>query len=165
MIDPPLCPEVMLDEIEQRGAPRAILLTNKDHLRQAQSYAGRFRAPILVHQADAPLVDARIGGVFKHGDDLPGGIHAIRLPDAKSPGETAFLVRRSNAVILGDALIGRPAGQLSLLPDGKYSDPRKAREGIRMLLKYSFDGVLVGDGDSIPKGGRKAIEEFLARTA
>lgn len=164
LVDPPPCPEPILKEIEQRGVPRAILLTNKDHTRESESFAGRFRAPILIHQADAPLVPRRIGGVFKHGDDLPGEVHAIRIPGGKSPGETAFLIRRVNAVLLGDALIGSPSGQLNLLPPEKYADVAKAREGIRNLLKYSFDGVLVGDGESIPRGGRRAIEEFLARS-
>ncbi|HXI01926.1 MAG TPA: hypothetical protein VNI57_02010 [Candidatus Saccharimonadales bacterium] len=163
LVDPPPCPEKDMEEIEQRGIPKAILLTNKDHVRASQEIAAQFRAPILIHQADAPLVAGRIGGVFKHGDDLPGGIHAIRLPDGKSPGECAFLLRRANAVILGDALIGKPAGQLNLLPPEKFADAVKAREGIRVLLKYSFDGVLVGDGESIPRGGRRAIEDFLAR--
>ncbi len=163
LIDPPPCPDSVLEEIEQRGAPRAILLTNKDHTRASDSFAGRFRAPILIHQADAPLVGDRIGGVFKHGDDLPGEVHAIRIPDGKSPGETAFLIRRVNAVLLGDALIGKPPGQLNLLAPEKYADVARAREGIRSLLKYSFDGVLVGDGESIPRGGRRALEEFLAR--
>lgn len=163
LIDPPACPDQDVGEIEQRGTPKAILLTNKDHGRESDPLARRFRAPILVHQADAPLMNGRIGGVFKHGDDLPGGVHAIRIPNSKSPGETAFLIRRSNAVILGDALIGKPAGQLSLPPADKLGDLSRAREGIRTLLKYSFDGVLVGDGQSFPRGGRKAIEDFLAR--
>lgn len=163
LVDPPECPDEALAEIERRGAPKAILLTNKDHLRMSDVYAGRFRAPVLLHQADAPLLEGRIGGVFKHGDDLPGGVHAVRIPHAKTPGETAFLVRRANAVILGDALIGKPPGQLNLLPAEKLPDAAKARDGIRTLLKYSFDGVLVGDGESIPRGGRRAVEEFLAR--
>ncbi len=163
LVDPPPCPESIIEEIEHRGVPRAILLTNKDHTRESDNLAGRFRAPILIHQADAPLVSRRIGGVFKHGDDLPGEVHAIRIPDGKSPGETAFLIRRVNAVLLGDALIGKPPGQLNLLPPEKYADVSKAREGIRSLLKYSFDGVLVGDGESIPRGGRRAVEDFLAR--
>ena len=165
LVDPPECSEENLAEIEQRGAPKAILLTNKDHFRMSDEYARRFRAPVLIHQADAPLLAGRIGGVFKHGDDLPGEVHAIRIPDSKTPGETAFLIRRSNAVIIGDAVIGRPPGQLSLLPAEKFSDAGKAREGIRVILKYSFDAVLLGDGDSIPKGGRKAVEKFLARTS
>jgi glyoxylase-like metal-dependent hydrolase (beta-lactamase superfamily II) len=163
LVDPPACSDKTMDEIEQRGTPRAVILTNKDHFRKSEEFASIFRAPILIHQADAPLVSVRIGGVFKHGDDLPGGVHAIRIPDAKSPGETAFLIRRANAVLLGDALVGRPPGQLNLLPADKFADISKAREGIRILLKYSFDGVLVGDGESIPKGGREAIEDFLAR--
>ena len=164
VVDPVWCSDEVLKEIEERGAPKAIVLTNKDHVRDADHFASIFRAPVLIHQADAPLVGSRLGGLFKHGDDLPGGLHAIRVADSKSPGECAFLLRRANAILLGDALIGKPAGELNLLAPEKFADPAKAREGVRALLAYPFDGVLVGDGVSLPKGGRKAIEEFLART-
>jgi len=97
------------------------------------------------------------------GEELPGGLEAWRVADAKSPGECAFLLRDANALILGDALIGKPSGELNLLPASKFADPAKVVEGIRALLKLPFDAVLVGDGTPIPKGGRKAIEEFLKR--
>lgn len=165
IVDPPPCGEEILSEIEERGLPRAVILTNKDHVRDSEAFASRFRAPILIHQADAPLVNVRIGGLFNHGDELPGELTAIRVPDAKSQGECALLLRRANAIILGDAMIGRPAGQLNLLPPEKFADAARAREGIRVLLDYAFDAVLVGDGSPIPKGGHKAIEEFLARSS
>ena len=163
IIDPPQCPESTLDEIDQFGDVKSIILTNKDHVRRAEEFAGRFRAPILIHQADAPLVSVRIGGLFKQGDELPGGLEPWRINDAKSPGECVLLHRAAGALIVGDALIGKPAGQLNLLPAAKYADVAKAREGIRFLLKLAFDAVLVGDGTPIVKGGRKAVEEFLAR--
>ena len=50
--------------------------------------------------------------------------------------------------IVGDALIGKPPGAVSLLPAEKYADITKAREGLRRLLKYNFDSLLVGDGVS-----------------
>lgn len=164
LVDPARCGDDVLEELGTRGAPGAILLTNKDHVRDSERFAAAFRIPILIHQADAPLVSLRIGGLFKHGDDLPGGLQVVRIADGKTPGECAFLIRRANAILLGDALIGRPEGQLNLLPPEKYADPARAREGIRALLQYSFDAVLVGDGSSILKGGRRAVEEFLART-
>ncbi len=164
VVDPAPCKEKTFSEIEKRGGAKAIILTNKDHVRRAEEFAARFRAPILIHSADAPLMTIRIGGLFKHGDELPGGLQAVRLADAKSPGECAMLVRRANTIILGDALIGKPAGRLNMLPPDKYPDPARAREGVRALLKLPFDAVLVGDGVSVPKGGRKAVEEFLART-
>jgi glyoxylase-like metal-dependent hydrolase (beta-lactamase superfamily II) len=163
VVDPPQASEETLKEIEKLGHVNSIVLTNKDHVRRSDEYAARFRAPILIHQADAPMVSIRIGGVFKSGDALPGGLEAWRVADAKSPGECALLVRDANALILGDALIGKPKGELNLLPASKLADPAKAIEGIRALLKLPFDAVLVGDGTPIPKGGRKAIEEFLKR--
>jgi glyoxylase-like metal-dependent hydrolase (beta-lactamase superfamily II) len=165
VIDPPSCGDDVLEAIEERGAPCAILLTNKDHVRDAERFAARFRAPVLIHPADAPLVSIRIGGLYRPGEELPAGLEAIRVSDAKSPGECALLLRRSNALILGDALIGVPAGQLNMLPDAKFADPAKAREGIRALMAYAFDAVLVGDGASFARGGRKAMEEWAERTS
>jgi len=167
IVDPPPCEESVFAAIEEMGELKAILLTNKDHTRRAEEFAERLRVPILIHSADAPLVSSsvRIGGLFRHGDELPGGLEAVRVADAKSPGECAFLLRRANAIIIGDALIGNPAGQLTMLPPAKFPDFDKAREGVRAILKLPFDGVLVGDGTPIPRGGRKALEEFLNRSA
>jgi glyoxylase-like metal-dependent hydrolase (beta-lactamase superfamily II) len=107
-------------------------------------------------------MEIKIDRAFKDGDLLPGGMKAIHIPDAKSPGESPlFLDRGKGILILGDALIGKPPGRLNLMPPEKYKDPSKAREGIRVLLNHTFDAILVGDGASILTGGRRAIEEFL----
>jgi len=58
-------------------------------------------------------------------------------------------------------LIGKPPGKLNLMAPEKYKDPSKAREGIRVLLNYKFDSILVGDGASVLTGGKQAVEEFL----
>jgi len=66
-------------------------------------------------------------------------------------------------LIVGDALIGKPAGSVSLLPAEKYADLAKAKEGLRRLLKYEFDSLLVGDGASILTGGKSVVERLLGR--
>lgn len=58
-------------------------------------------------------------------------------------------------------MIGKPPGKLNLMAPEKYKDPSKAREGIRVLLNYKFDSILVGDGASVLTGGKQAVEEFL----
>ena len=50
---------------------------------------------------------------------------------------------------------------VSMLPDGKYADPAKAREGLRRLLKYNFDSLLVGDGTSILTGAKAVVAQAL----
>jgi hypothetical protein len=49
------------------------------------------------------------------------------------------------------------------MPAEKYADVDKAKQGIRVLLKYLYESVLVGDGVSILTGGRQAVQDFLER--
>jgi glyoxylase-like metal-dependent hydrolase (beta-lactamase superfamily II) len=86
----------------------------------------------------------------------------IRVPDSKSPGESALWSAGKRALIVGDAVIGKPPGALGMLPDDKFADPAKARAGLRVLLdpRYDYDAVLVGDGVSIPTGGHAALERL-----
>jgi hypothetical protein len=58
-------------------------------------------------------------------------------------------------------LVGAPAGSLRLLPAEKYQDVPKAKEGLRRLLKYGFDAILVGDGTSIMTDAKSAVERAL----
>lgn len=162
IIDPPPLPADGEAWLQKQGPIAGIILTNRDHVREAETYRKQFNTIILAPESDAPLMEIKIDRTFKDGDRLPGGIMAIHIPDGKSPGESALLLDRIKGIlILGDALIGKPPGRLNLMPPEKYKDPSKARKGIRGLLNYQFDGILVGDGASILTGGRQAIEGFL----
>lgn len=163
LIDPPPMTEEQIEKSESLGPPSAIVVTNCHHTRDAMTFADRWRAPILLNEMDATAIPdtVRLGGIYRDGEKLAAGLLAIRLPDQKSPGESALLLSEADAVILGDAVIGKPAGQLSLLPDDKYADPDAARKGLRRLLEHPFSAVLLGDGTSIPEGGRVVLEAFL----
>jgi glyoxylase-like metal-dependent hydrolase (beta-lactamase superfamily II) len=162
LIDPPPLSEEDASWLDRQGPVAALVLTNRDHVREAEADRKRYNAAVFAPEEDAPIMEIKADRTYKNGDRLPGGITAIHIPDGKSPGESALLLDRGKGIlILGDALIGKPPGRLSLMPPEKYRDPSKAREGIRVLLRQSFDSVLVGDGASILTGGRKAIEDFL----
>ena len=165
VVDPPPYRQEDLRQMEQLGAPQAILITNRHHIRKSRELAAHFRIPIQIHEADASLVEPRPESTFKDGELLAAGITAIGVPDSKSPGETALHVPRSNTLILGDALIGKPAGSLSLLPASKFKDPDRARQGLRRLLEVPFETILVGDGTPILRRGKEALQEFLSRPA
>lgn len=164
LIDPPSMDDGTLDAIDALGPPDAIVITNCHHTRDAMSAAARWRARILLNDRDAKAIpqDVRLGGVYRPGDRLPAGLLVIGLQHQKSPGESALLCRKANAIILGDALIGKPPGSFCMLPDAKYADPAGARVALTTLLDHPFDGVLLGDGTSIPHGGRTALERFLS---
>ena len=163
LIDPPPMTDQDLDQAETQGPPSAIIITNRHHTRDAMTPASRFKARVLMHELDAEAIppSVRLGGVFRGGDTLPGGLLVITLMAQKSPGETALLLPKANAIILGDALIGKPPGHFTLLPDDKFADVAHARDGLRRLLDFPFEAVLVGDGQSILTGGRRAVSEFL----
>ena len=48
-----------------------------------------------------------------------------------------------------------------MLAAEKYADVGKAREGLKRLVKYNFDTLLVGDGMSIMSGAKAIVERTL----
>jgi glyoxylase-like metal-dependent hydrolase (beta-lactamase superfamily II) len=115
-----------------------------------------------VPEADAGQMELKPTKTFKDGELLPGGVWIVHLKDQKSPGESALYIQQGRGVlIVGDALIGRPPGAVSMLPADKYADVGKAKEGLRRLLKYNFESLLVGDGASILAGAKQPVEQFL----
>jgi glyoxylase-like metal-dependent hydrolase (beta-lactamase superfamily II) len=161
IVDPPPYQDDDLAQMEKMGAPVAILITNVHHGRQSAKLARHFNIPIKVHEADAPSATVPVAATFKDGDVLECGLVAVHVPHAKSPGETAFHQSSSGALIVGDALIGKPPGQVRLLPPEKFTDPVKALQGVRRLLDVPFSALLLGDGESLIQGGHDAIRKYL----
>lgn len=162
VVDPPPMTAEAGTLIRRQGGVDYIIVTNRDHAREAAVYQAEFRCQLYVPEADAPQMDLTPTKTFKDGELLPGGIWGIHLNDQKSPGESALFIQQGKgALIVGDALIGKPAGALSLLPAEKYVDVSKAKDGLRRLLKYNFDAILVGDGMSILTGAKPAVERAL----
>ena len=163
LIDPPPLSLQEQDTLKKKKL-HAILITNRDHVREAELCRSLFKIPVMVPEADAPFVDIKVERTFRHGDRLPGGIEVISIPHGKSPGESALWVPGDGGVlVLGDALIGKPQGELNLLPPEKFSDRKKAIEGLRVLLQFRFEMVLVGDGESVLRNGKKVFENFFER--
>lgn len=164
VIDPPQMNIDDKQDLSIDGA-KAVIVTNRDHIREAMECRLLLNTKIWAPEADAPEMGSiTIDQTYKDGDVLPTGLKVVTIPNGKSPGESAlYLNQRGGIFILGDALIGMPDGTLKLLPPEKYSDIKKAKEGLRRLLDYEFEVVLVGDGKPILSGGKKAVEAFLNR--
>ena len=163
VIDPPPMTAEAATFIRRQGQLDYIIVTNRDHAREAAACQADFRCQLQVPDADAAQMDLKPTKTFKDGELLPGGIWVIQLQDQKSPGESALFVQQGKGVlIVGDALLGKPPGMLSLLPAEKYADAAKAKAGLRRLLKYQFDAILVGDGASILAEAKAAVERAVA---
>ena len=164
LIDPALVAEEELSEILGLGTPKYIILTNKDHERMAYELRDSYGAKIYINEMDSSFLKSAADETFRNRDTLPGDLKVVNIPDNKSPGESALLLSKGKGVLfIGDAIIGWPKGEFSMLPEDKYKDSRKARESIRILLGFDFYTVLVGDGESVLEGGKGAVERFLNR--
>lgn len=162
LVDPPPMTADTMAQIRTGGQVDYILITNRDHAREAVTYQKEFRCQVLVPEVDAPQMEIKADKTYQDGELLPGGIWIVHLKDQKSPGECAlFLQQGKGVMIVGDALIGKTPGTLAMLPAEKYADVAKAREGLRRLLNYNFDTILVGDGSSIMTGAKQAVEQTL----
>ena len=162
IVDPPPMTVEASTFIRRQGALDYIIITNRDHAREAAIYQAEFGCQLQVPEADAPQMDIKPTKTFKDGELLPGGIWVIQLKGQKSPGESALYIQQGKGVlIVGDAFLGKPTGAVSLLAHEKYADVEKAKDGLRRLLKYNFDSILVGDGVSILFGAKQAVEMTL----
>jgi hypothetical protein len=139
-----------------------IVVTNSDHVRDALALAratGAKLAGPLGEQSSLPLPCERWLG---DGELLVEGLEILTFEGSKTPGELACVIER-HTLITGDLIRAHRAGQLTLLPDPKLTDKRRALASVKRLAPYPLDAVLVGDGWPIFRDGQRAVQELIAR--
>ena len=161
VIDPPQPSDDDLAQMRSLGGVSEIIITNRDHVRWSKELKNKFDAPIRMPSADASLVEIEVDSTFDDGDALAGFLKAVHVPNNKSPGETALYWQLRKILFIGDAVIGKPPGNVSLLPQEKYADITLARNGINVLADLDFEALLLSDGQPIPKDGKMAVENFI----
>ena len=161
VIDPPPVSGLDLAQMESLGSVQQIIITNRNHIRWSRELQEKFDAEIRMNSADEQSEDLISDHNFSDGDMIAGFLETVVIPYNKSPGETALYWKDRKILFVGDALIGKPPGEVSLLPAGIYAEAEKARAGIKVLNNLEFDALLLGDGDPIPTGGKEAVERFL----
>ena len=161
IIDPPQANDSDLEQIESLGFVQHIIITNRDHIRRSEEFQQKFGADIQINTNDitgSAIVSDRN---FNHGDMIAGFLQAVVIPDNKSPGETALFWADREILFLGDALIGKPPGIVTLLPEEKYDDIVKAKAGIKILQNLDFKHLLLGDGESILRKGKEVVSKYF----
>jgi glyoxylase-like metal-dependent hydrolase (beta-lactamase superfamily II) len=161
LIDPAILSGEGLARLEAFGAFDAIYLTNKDHERMAHDLRRRWNIPLAVHENDEKHLKERADFMFKEGQQLLCGLRVVHLIEQKSPGECAFYLPEKKLLVAGDALIGHPAGSLSMLPEAKYADVRRAQAALRRLFLLDFEILLVGDGEHVMEKAYEKLEAFF----
>ena len=139
-----------------------IWLTNRNHSRAAAASRERYGLTVWAHEADADRLKAGADRTLRGGETIPGEVEVVHVP-GKSPGEIAFHLPRSRALIVGDVVIGVPPGELSTYPDEVIEDRKRLLESAARLLEYDFDALLLCDGEPLPSGGREKLRQFVER--
>jgi glyoxylase-like metal-dependent hydrolase (beta-lactamase superfamily II) len=171
MIDPPTPVAADWPQLDALKPMKKIIVTNRDHDREAEQFRQRYHAPVVAGANEAGgFASLMVDETVKEGDILPGGLSVIDLP-GKSPGEIGLYFdplrsklfrEHGGIVILGDALVGHPAGLLRFVPSRKLDDAPQLRTSLRKLLALDFEVLLLCDGHSLLKDAHKTVERFLA---
>ncbi len=162
-VDPVDPTEEVLDHFAKEGVAQ-ILITNRNHTRAADRVRKHTGARVAIHPADAAYArdqGTAIDAELEVGERV-GPFTVVGVP-GKSPGEIALHDPARRLLVVGDAVIGNPPGQLTLLHERVMDDPARLRASVQSLLELDVDALIVGDGVSIREGGRDRLRELVAR--
>lgn len=151
LIDPLPIDDATHEQIERLGGVARIVTMTVDRARAAEEAAARYGAAIVATP--------------EHREALFPGAIAVRLEDQRRASEFAVSIPESRTVIVGDSLIGAPAGALSLPAAGEYADAAKAALGLRRILRENPETLLTGRGQSLFAGAYAALYGLLHATA
>lgn len=146
--------------VEELGGIAWIVVTNRDHERDARTLAERFGAKIATSSAEAPLLTGPVDRTFAGGDEFFGAV-VVPLDGVKTAGEFALHFPYLRAVVVGDALWGDPAGSVRLMPDAKLIDPARAVLSLRRIAACSPEHLLLGDGTPLFGNARTILQNAL----
>ncbi len=157
VVDPVEPDDATMAELRDRGVA-AVLVTNRDHERASATVAAAFGVPVIASALDAPLL-ARAPDRTVTPNERIFGWTVLGFDGLKTPGEIALADRARDAVLVGDALWGKPAGALMVMP--KVADANVAALSLRALRARHASHVLVGDGACVFGNGYDAIGAAL----
>jgi glyoxylase-like metal-dependent hydrolase (beta-lactamase superfamily II) len=149
--------------------PREILLSARLHRRSTKDFVARYGCGVHALSAGMHQFDPSEGVVpFEAGDTLAGGVE-VRLINAISPDETAFVIPDARAVVVADGVMNYDG--LSFVPDDLMGDdPETVKRGLaaaytKLVDEVDFDHLLCAHGDPVVGTGRARLREFVAGMA
>jgi glyoxylase-like metal-dependent hydrolase (beta-lactamase superfamily II) len=170
LVDPPAPEEDDWPSFDVIKPITKIVLSNRDHVRDAELFRMRFGAHLVAGVDEVmQLAPIEIDEAVREGDLIAGALRVIHLP-GKSAGEIGLYFdpayhavsrEMGGILLLGDAIIGNPPGALSLIPEPKLDDSSRLKQSLRKLLDYEFEVLLLCDGQSVLSDSKLKVAEFL----
>lgn len=170
LIDPvPLQPGDR-EQIMAFGGVDAVLLCQGDRAAESAWCHELFGCPIWVPEVQAGAAQNALRAAppgarpFGERDDLPGELVAMPVSGSGSRGERAFYHPASASLFVGEAVVGSPAGQLSLFAAEQSEQAHQvAVRGLRALLALPAERLLVGAGYPLLREPAAALQDLIYR--
>ncbi len=159
LVDPVAFSSDDLAYIDASGLkPDALVITNRNHLRERETVLKRWNIPTLLHVLEVEEAQITPEQTLRDGDTIYGLV-CVHLP-GKSPGEIALYWPQRRLFLLGDALIA-PRRKIQTVPVAKQDNPEELKRSLELLRTYDFDCLLVGDGDPLLGDAKSVVVDFL----
>jgi hypothetical protein len=164
----PMLPADGLEWFEGGGqGPRAIVLSNRHHLRDAAAFVERFGCPVYASEPgmhEFAGADLRVRP-FAFGDVLADEVVAHEV-GVLCPDESALEIPSARALAVADGVIDYDG--LRFVPDELLGeDPEAIKAGLRdayarLAEAVDFDHLLCAHGPPVIGDGREALRRFAA---
>ena len=162
----PMLPADGLEWFEGGGqGPRAIVLSNRHHLRDAATFVERFGC--AVHASEPGMHEFEGGRVevrpFAFGDVIAGEVVAHEV-GVLCPDESALEIPSARALAVADGVVNYDG--LRFVPDELLGDdPEAIKAGLleaygRLADAVEFDHLLCAHGPPVLRDGREALRRF-----
>ena len=169
LIDP-LVPEAGIEWFADRAVrPKAVLLTNRHHYRDAGRFVRRFGCTVHCSRPGMHEFTEQEVRAFDFGDRLPGGAVAYEV-DAICPDESALHLPAVRALAVADGIVlggsNGAEGELGFVPDFLMDEPAQTKAGLldayaSLLAGLDFEHLLLAHGGPLIGDGRRRLREFL----
>ena len=149
------------DALERLPHPEAVALTAKTHQRSAWRVRRELGAEVWL-PADAPDADEEPDRRYEEGDELPGGLVAIRTPGPERP-HYSFLLRRQGGILFVSDLVSHDgSGRLEYIRLQYHEKPEVTKRTVAGLLDLPFAILCFSHGPPLrddPKAALRALVE------
>ncbi len=164
MIDGPRWNPALADWIASMGGLDHILLTHRDDVADAKTYAEHFGSRVWIHEADAssaPFATDIMRGAEPAG---PGRQIKVLFVPGHTRGSVMYLFD-DRTLFTGDSLAwDSETGKLRAYEEYCWYNWRKQLQSLRALREETFSRIFAGHGESVDLTTpemKAALDEFL----
>ncbi len=144
------------------GKVSHILISNSDHVRDAQALAEQTGAAIWGPEAEKEDFPIECSVWLGESQGVIEGLDVYCLNGSKTKGELAFMVE-GDTLITGDLIRAHAGGTLCILPAGKLQHREDAIASVKRIADIpGIQAVLPGDGWPIFRDGAVAMSALVA---